>query len=261
VGVLVRVCRSAKSAESGGEIGYLLVDTRYLPAARLISHAWRFPTLVSAQFLWRHVVEDKSDPVFGTLVHHAVVFLVIDFIGLANLQLVRPAIDHETDPGIGGNWDVDPVAPVERRVRIHMRLDLAANQQLGRHGPDDAATRWVTPTNDIVHHGDGHIGESVPSGLLANIELRPVVQISKNQHDGFGLPVDLIGLLAIFILTPGGVFLGKDSLDQCGAVDRSEFADKAFDIHQWQLGLVFISVNKQTATPPYAVMWRSEFSS
>jgi len=82
----------------------------------------------STQFLWWDIIEDKCNAVFFTLVHHAMSFLIIDFISLTRLQLVRPAIDHEPDPSIGRDRDVYPVTNVERWVCIHMRQYFAASQ-------------------------------------------------------------------------------------------------------------------------------------
>jgi hypothetical protein len=66
--------------------------------------------------------------------------------------------------------------------------------------------------DDFVHQRHCHIGESIPAGLFAYINLWPILHVGENQHNGFGLPVDIIGLLAVDILMPGGFFLGQDGL-------------------------------------------------
>ena len=55
---------------------------------------------------WRNVVEYECDPILGSLVSHAVLFLVVNLVSLPDFQLVRSAIDREPDFWIGRNRHV-----------------------------------------------------------------------------------------------------------------------------------------------------------
>ena len=46
---------------------------------------------------WRNVVEYEGDPILGSLVHYAVLFLVVYLVSLPDFELVRSAIDREPD--------------------------------------------------------------------------------------------------------------------------------------------------------------------
>ena len=59
--------------------------------------------------LRRNIVEDEGNAVFAAFVHHAMCFLVIDFVSLANLKLVWATIDHEAHARVGGDRYVNTV--------------------------------------------------------------------------------------------------------------------------------------------------------
>ena len=62
---------------------------------------------------WWDVIEDKVDPPLAPVVHHAVLFLVVDFIDVTNGHLLWSSVDHEAYPGVGIDGDVDAVTKVE----------------------------------------------------------------------------------------------------------------------------------------------------
>lgn len=70
--------------------------------------------VVSApDFCRRNVIEYKVDPALVALVHHAVLFLVIDFIDVADRHSLGTAVDHETHSGIGINRNVNAMSVME----------------------------------------------------------------------------------------------------------------------------------------------------
>ena len=73
-------------------------------------------------------------------VDHAVLFLVVYFVGLPDFELVRPAIDREPDFWIRRNRYMDTVRTMKRLVHVTMRLDIPARLKPGCHRTDDFAT-------------------------------------------------------------------------------------------------------------------------
>ena len=75
-----------------------------------------YPALPFAQFgelIRRNVIEDEGDPILGAFVHHAVVFLIVNLIRAADLEFVRPAIDHEAHTVIRRNRHVDAMTAMK----------------------------------------------------------------------------------------------------------------------------------------------------
>ena len=61
----------------------------------------------------RNVIENEVDSSLASFVHHAMAFLIIDFINVADFHALWPAIDHEADEGIRVDRNVDAVPVVE----------------------------------------------------------------------------------------------------------------------------------------------------
>ena len=179
----------------------------------------------------RNVIEDEVDAVRRAFVHDAVDFLVVDLVGLAHLKLVRPAIDHEAHARVGDDRHVDAVAGAERRVRVAVRDDAPAREQLGRHRADDRAARRVPLADDLVHHGHRHLREPVPARLLRYLDRRPVLDVREQEHDRACLLVDLVVLLSLDILVPGRLVLGEDRLGQRLHGHLAEAAERRTDVH------------------------------
>ena len=81
------------------------------PLKPLLSPAYRGD--LALYLRWGNVVEDKVDASFAALIHHAVLFLVVDLIDVANGHLLWPAVDHEAHPRVSVNRYVDAVTKVE----------------------------------------------------------------------------------------------------------------------------------------------------
>ena len=64
----------------------------------------------TAEFGRWDVIENEGDTIFAAFVHDAMIFLIVNFIRLPDLQAVWPAIDHESHARIGLDWHVYPVA-------------------------------------------------------------------------------------------------------------------------------------------------------
>ncbi len=105
---------------------------------------------------WRNVVEYEGDPIFGSFVHNAVLFLVVYLISLPDFELVRSAIDCEPDSWIRRNRHMDTVPTMKRFVHVTMRLDFPAGQKLGRHCTNDLAAHRIVLFDDFLNdrHSD-----------------------------------------------------------------------------------------------------------
>ena len=84
------------------------------------------PFLSPARYIgkraWRKVVEYEGDPILGSLVHYAVLFLVVYLVSLPDFELVRSAIDRETDSWIRRNRHMDTVPAMKLIVHVSIRL-------------------------------------------------------------------------------------------------------------------------------------------
>ena len=60
-----------------------------------------------------NVIENKIDSTFIPFVHHAMLFLVVNFIDVADGHALGAAVDHEAHSGIGINRYVDAMAVME----------------------------------------------------------------------------------------------------------------------------------------------------
>src|SRR4029450_8507558 len=135
----------------------------------------------------RQVIEDEIDAVGVALVHDAVDFLVVDLVGLADLELIRPTVDHEAHPRIRGDGHMDAMTGTHPRMRIAVRKYSPTGEQLGRHRADDRAARWIPLSDDRVHHWHRHGRKPIPTRLLADLDRRPILDLSEQEHDGAGL--------------------------------------------------------------------------
>ena len=81
--------------------------------------------LSSALRRW-DIVENERDSAILPFIHHAVGFLIIDFIGLTYLQLIGPSINHESDSWIRGDGYMNPVTCMKRRMLVYMWFDHLA---------------------------------------------------------------------------------------------------------------------------------------
>ena len=68
---------------------------------------------LTTNFRGRNVIENEVDSSLASFVHHAMTFLIVDFIYVADFHALWPAIDHEPDEGIGVDRNVDAVSVVE----------------------------------------------------------------------------------------------------------------------------------------------------
>ena len=75
--------------------------------------------------------------------------------------------------------------------------------------------------NNVVHDGNRNAGQPVPAGFLDNGDLGPVFHVRKDQYNGLGLLMNIVGFLAIVVFVPGGLFLGKDGVRQCRSIEGS----------------------------------------
>ena len=127
------------------------------------------------------------------------------------------------------------MAGAEGRVRVAVRHDAPARQQLRRHGADDRAARRVALADDLVHHRHGDVRESrsQPGCLLTSTPGQSST-FGEQQHDGARLLVDFVVLLALDVLVPGGVILREDGGAERRHVDLAEVADRDADIHARQ---------------------------
>ena len=100
---------------------------------------------------WRNVIEDEGNPILGTLVHHAVPFLVVNLVSLSNFELVRSAIDREPHSWVRRNRHMNAVTAMERLVHVTMGLDFPAGNKLGRHCTDNLAARRIVFLDDFLH--------------------------------------------------------------------------------------------------------------
>jgi len=57
-----------------------------------------------------YVIKDEGDAVLLASIHHTMALLVIDLVRLSHLELVGPAINHESNTAVGGDGNMDPVA-------------------------------------------------------------------------------------------------------------------------------------------------------
>ena len=82
-----------------------------------------------------HIVEDEGDAIFAAHIHYAVFQLVVNLIGLAHIEAVGFALDHETYTRVGHQWYMDPVAHMQGAQGVPVGLDATAGHQAGCHGP------------------------------------------------------------------------------------------------------------------------------
>ena len=61
----------------------------------------------------RHIIKDECDSPLLPFVHHAVGFLIIEFVGFSDLQLIGPTVYHKAHPGVGDYGNVDTVTVVK----------------------------------------------------------------------------------------------------------------------------------------------------
>jgi len=99
----------------------------------------------------RNVVEYEGDPILGSLVHYAVLFLVVYLVSLPDFELVRFAVDCEPDSWIRCYRHMDTVPTMKRCVYITMRLDFSAGQKLGRHCTNYLAACRIVLFYDFLH--------------------------------------------------------------------------------------------------------------
>ncbi len=109
-------------------------------------------------------------------------------------------------------------------MTVMMRLNFPAGHELRRHCTDDCATCRIMLFQYFMHDRHGDIRDAVPARLLANVGVRPVRCIREDQNDRLSLVVDVIRLLAEFILMPGSFFLAQDGFTQSCRVDGAELA-------------------------------------
>ena len=62
----------------------------------------------------RYVIEDKRDAVLVALVHYRMRHLVIELVGFADFELVGLAVDHEANPRIRRDGEMNAMADMER---------------------------------------------------------------------------------------------------------------------------------------------------
>ena len=140
-----------------------------------------------------HVIENKGDSIRVALVHHAVFSLVVEFVHLANFELVGAAINHEAYARIRRDWHMNSVTAVKRWVLIDMRFDVAASQQFCSHRPNDRAARRIVLAKNLVHQRHGNLVQPVPARFFANFRVWPARAICEYEHDGLSLEVHIVG--------------------------------------------------------------------
>ena len=94
-------------------------------------------------FSRRDVIENKVDPPLVTLVHHAVLFLIVDLIDIADRHFLRSAIDHEAHSRIGVNGNMYAMTVVKRGMLVVVRLDDSPCLQTCCHRADNRPTGWM----------------------------------------------------------------------------------------------------------------------
>lgn len=157
--------------------------------------------------------------------------LVIKLVNFPDLELIGTSVDHESDPRVRRNRNVNAVTAMKRRVFVDVRIDATPGQQFCRHRADYRAAFRVVLVDDLVHQRYGDIGQSIPAGFFANLTVWPARTVSENQHYGLGLPMHLVLVLSILILVPGRLILLQNSVAKCRRIKASKFAEGNANIH------------------------------
>jgi hypothetical protein len=100
---------------------------------------------------WWDIVKDKINSAFAAFVHDTVALLIIDFIDFAYLKTMGATIDHETNPGIGCDGNMNTMSMVKGRVPVVMRFDDSSRLKSGCHGSNDGTARRIMVGQNLVH--------------------------------------------------------------------------------------------------------------
>ncbi len=80
--------------------------------------------------------------------------LVVDFVDVSPIGHFSAApINHETNPWVAINRDMDAVSVVKRRVLVCVGFDNATRFESCRHGPNNGAAGGVVVLQNFVHQG------------------------------------------------------------------------------------------------------------
>ena len=76
--------------------------------------------LRSFDLLYGNVIEDKCNTILGALVHHRMCFLIIEFVSLADFELVWLTVNHESNSWIRRYRNMDSMSAMKGRVAVDM---------------------------------------------------------------------------------------------------------------------------------------------
>lgn len=175
------------------------------------------------------VVEDKGNPVFAACVHHAVVFLVVDLVSMADFEAMWFSIDHETHAGIGCDRHMDAVAVDEGSMAVAVWCDNATGFELGGHGANDRATGWIVFLEDTMHQGHGRVFEQVPRWFACDLNLRPTS--AENHHQRLSMLMYRVRFLPVLLGSPIRIFTGQDGVNQRLRINPPQLFECAFKFH------------------------------
>ena len=99
--------------------------------------------LISINFAWRDIVEDKVNSTFVTLIHYAMFFLVVYLVNFSYLKLIGSSADHKAHFWIGTYRNVNAMSVVEGRMLVGMWNYISARFQSCSHSADYCTTTRV----------------------------------------------------------------------------------------------------------------------
>lgn len=121
----------------------------------------------SALYLgWRNVVKDNVNSPLVTLIHHTVLLLVVDFVDVSDGHFSWAPINHEPNPWVAINRNMDAVSVVKRRVLVCVGLDNATRFESCRHSPNNGAAGGVMVLQNFVHQRYCFFCEQIPALIL-----------------------------------------------------------------------------------------------
>ena len=166
------------------------------------------------------------------LVHDTVDLLVVDLVGLADLELVgRPSIMNRTRGLVTiGTWIRWPAPKDGCESRCGMMRPPASSFA--------AIARMIVPPGGYKLRmiscmtGTATSASRSQPGCLRDLDRGPVLDVREQQHDRARLLVDLVVLLALDVLVPGGLVLGEDGGAERLHPHLAEAADRDADVHR-----------------------------
>ena len=79
---------------------------------------------LALNFCGRDVVENKVNAALAAFIHHTMFLLVINLVNVTDRHLLRSAVNHKSDSGIGRDWYVNSMTTMKRWMFIPMLNDF-----------------------------------------------------------------------------------------------------------------------------------------